>query len=153
HKSHPALMWVAAIAALSMAGIPPFLGFVANETIMQAAVASGAWRSHAHAIGALAGGPSFWVSVCTWASRAIVVVGSVWTVAYTARFMWATFADKKIHTDDGIMPVPPTPVLRGFGRVGIFPAAVLSALGLLFGMSPAWAGRLPYAFGQTFEPV
>src|SRR5699024_12799323 len=67
--------------------------------------------------------------------------------------MWATFADKKIHTDDGIMPVPPTPVLRGFGRVGIFPAAVLSALGLLFGMSPALAGRLPYAFGQTLEPV
>ena len=153
HKSHPALMWVAAIAALSMAGIPPFFGFVAKETVMQAAVDWGAWRSHAHAIGAIAGEPSFWGAVWSWAPLVIVVVGSVLTVAYTARFMWATFADKKIHTDDGIMPVPPTPVLRGFGRVGIFPAAVLSALGLLFGMSPAWAGRLPYAFGQTFEPV
>lgn len=152
-KSHPVLFWVAAISSLSMAGVPPLFGFVAKETVMQSAMDWASWRSEAHTAGEIVGEPSFWGAVWSWAPLVIVVLGSILTVAYTARFMWAAFARKKVHTQHGLVPTPQTPALRGFGRVGVAPAAILAAAGLAAGLVPGWVGQLPYAFGQTFAPV
>lgn len=152
-KSQPVLFWVAAIASLSMAGVPPLFGFVAKETVLQSAMDWATWRSEAHTAGEIVGEPSFWGAVWSWAPLVVVVIGSVLTVAYTARFLWAAFAKKKVRTDDGVVNVPQTPALRGFGRVGVMPAALLALAGVVAGLVPGWFGELPYAFGQTFDPV
>ena len=151
--SHPALFWVAAISSLSMAGVPPLFGFVGKETVLQAALDWGLWRSDAHTSGMIAGEPSFWGAAWSWAPLVVVVLGSILTVAYSARFMWASFAKKKSRTTAGDVPVPQTRALRGFGRVGLMPAALLAAASIVAGLIPGWVGALPYAFGQTFTPV
>src|SRR5690625_1284007 len=147
-KSQPALCWVAAISSLSMAGVPPLFGFVGKETVLQAAMDWGLWRSDAHTSGAIGGEPSFWGAVWSWAPLVVVVLGSILTVAYSARFMWASFAKKKAHTAHGVVPVPQTPALRRFGRVGLLPAAILAAASVIAGLVPGWVGTLPYAFGK-----
>lgn len=152
-KSHPVLFWVAALSSLSMAGVPPLFGFIGKETVLQAAMDWGTWRSDAHTAGEIAGEPSFWGAVWSWGPLVVVVLGSILTVAYTARFMWASFAEKKIQTSDGAVTLPQTPALRGFGRVGVIPAALLAVAGLIAAFVPGWVGKLPYAFGQTFTPV
>lgn len=65
----PAVFATAALASASMAGLPPFLGYVGKEA----------------AFTALAGDP--WV-------LAGVFLGSVLTFAYSARFLWGAFARK-----------------------------------------------------------
>lgn len=71
-RSAPRLCAVAAVAAASMAGIPPTLGFVAKEAAFEALPAEGP------AALTLAG----------------VVAGSVLTAAYTARFLWGAFGSR-----------------------------------------------------------
>ncbi len=73
----PALALVAGLAAASMAGLPPFVGFVAKEAVFTAFLTE-----------ALAG------SGLAWFALAGVALGSVLTVAYTGRFMWGAFARK-----------------------------------------------------------
>ena len=46
-KSHPGLFWIAAVASLSMAGVPPLFGFIGKETVMQSALDWAIWRSDA----------------------------------------------------------------------------------------------------------
>ncbi|SEB38173.1 multisubunit sodium/proton antiporter, MrpA subunit /multisubunit sodium/proton antiporter, MrpB subunit [Paramicrobacterium humi] len=74
-RSAPVLATVAALACLSMAGVPPLLGFVAKEgvfsSLLDAAFAGDGW-----ALFALIG----------------TAIGSVLTVAYTCRFFWGAFA-------------------------------------------------------------
>ncbi|GAA2039718.1 Na+/H+ antiporter subunit A [Yaniella flava] len=152
-KSHAALFWIAAISSLSMAGVPPLFGFVAKETVLQASLDWATWRSEGHITGALVEQPTFWGAVWSWAPLVVVVLGSILTVAYTARFMWASFAEKKRQTDDGLVTMPQTRALRGFGRVGMMPAALLAAAGVIAALVPGWVGELPFAFGQTFTPV
>ncbi|SNT60353.1 multicomponent Na+:H+ antiporter subunit A [Asanoa hainanensis] len=70
----PALAAIAVLAGASMAGLPPFAGFVGKEA---------AFDAFLHGTGAadltvLAG----------------LVIGSTLTVAYTLRFLWGAFADK-----------------------------------------------------------
>src|SRR5699024_10741065 len=47
--------------------------------------------------------------------------------------------------------LPQTRALRGFGRLGLIPAAVLSAAGVVAAFVPGWVGALPYEFSHTFE--
>lgn len=147
--SHPALFWVAALASLSMAGVPPLFGFVGKESILQAGLDWALWRSETFMIGQ----PNFWGVVWSWAPLVIIVLGSILTVAYTARFMWAAFATKKVQVEANIVDVPQTPALRGFGRVGVAPAALLSVAGIVAALVPVWVGALPYGFGQTFDLI
>lgn len=72
----PVLALSSLIAAASMAGIPPLLGFVAKETAYTAFLPG-------------AGGPAGWSG---W-TLAALVAGSVLTFAYGARFLWGAFAD------------------------------------------------------------
>jgi multicomponent Na+:H+ antiporter subunit A len=80
-RSMPVLLVVTVVAAASMAGIPPLLGFTAKEAALAAFVDLGDDAG----IGA-------------WGTLALVglVVGSVLTVAYTARFVWGTFGTKDV---------------------------------------------------------
>lgn len=148
-KSHPALFWIAAIASLSMAGVSPLFGFVGKEAVLQSALDWATWRSEDF----LTAGPNFWGAVWSWSPLVIVVIGSILTVAYTARFMWAAFGTKKFRAGGQVVDVPPTPALRGFGRVGTIPAGALSVAGLVAGLVPAWVGALPYGFSQTFPAL
>ncbi|MHA6793215.1 hydrogen gas-evolving membrane-bound hydrogenase subunit E [Pseudonocardia bannensis] len=70
----PALAAVAGLAGMSMAGIPPLLGFVGKEAAFEAFLHEGGTRGWTVALGLLA--------------------GSVLTAAYTARFLWGAFAAK-----------------------------------------------------------
>src|SRR5699024_8852116 len=64
---------------------------------------------------------------------------------------WAAFGTKQKHTANGVQTVPPTPAQRSFGKIGLLPAAVLAAAGVLAALFPAWTGSLPYAYGETFH--
>ncbi|WDZ87556.1 Na+/H+ antiporter subunit A [Micromonospora cathayae] len=109
----PLLAAVTMLAAASMAGVPPLVGFVAKETVLYA----------------FADDPL---------TLAAVVVGTAFTVAYSARFLWGAFADKP-----GVAPRPvhrPSPAL-------VVPPALLAVAGLLLGplAGPVGALLAPYA--------
>ncbi|MFC4021771.1 Na+/H+ antiporter subunit A [Micromonospora sp. GCM10011542] len=74
HWSRP-LFLVALLAAASMAGVPPLVGFVAKEAVFAA------FTDHPVVLTGL-------------------VAGTVLTVAYSARFLWGAFADRP-----GVSPV------------------------------------------------
>lgn len=104
----PLLFGAAVISAASMAGVPPVLGFVAKESVLGATT---------HLDGALAG----WVTTG-------VVLGSMLTFAYAARFVWGAFATKP-----GVEPTPMRAPEASFAAAPL----LLAALTLLFGLWPA----------------
>ncbi len=67
----------ATLAAASMAGIPPLLGFIAKELALDGLLGEGT------------PGPAVLLTV--------VVVGSMFTVAYSARFVWGAFGRADTH--------------------------------------------------------
>lgn len=77
-RSLPVVAVSAVLAAGSMAGLPPLLGFVGKEA---------AYETYLHST----------VSGSTWV-LAVLVVGSVLTFAYSARFVWGAFADRGERT-------------------------------------------------------
>jgi len=83
-REAPVLATITILAAASMAGLPPTLGFVAKEGVFTALLDN-----------ALLGEPLGWVALIG------VAVGSVLTAAYTIRFIWGAFARKpgveKVH--------------------------------------------------------
>ncbi|MFB2555703.1 Na+/H+ antiporter subunit A [Herbiconiux liangxiaofengii] len=77
-RRRPVLAATAVVAAASMAGIPPLLGFVSKEAVLTSFL-----EAVEH------GEPWGWVALVG------VTVGSVLTVAYSARFVWGAFATKR----------------------------------------------------------
>ncbi|MDO4133749.1 Na+/H+ antiporter subunit A [Clavibacter michiganensis] len=106
-RKAPVLAVIAALALASMAGLPPFLGFVAKEAVLTALLTD-----------AELGGGLGWVALVG------VSVGSCLTVAYSARFMWGAFAPKR-----GVDEVQPVHEHLDF----LVPPAVLAATGLVLG--------------------
>jgi multicomponent Na+:H+ antiporter subunit A len=96
----------AGAAAASMAGLPPLLGFVGKEAGFEAFLAEHSLRGLLVTTG--------------------LVAGSVFTAAYSARFLWGAFARKP--------GVDPTPVQRP-GLLLTVPAAVCAVAGLVFGIA------------------
>ncbi|WP_082775350.1 Na+/H+ antiporter subunit A [Pseudoclavibacter helvolus] len=76
-KAAPVLFWMTALAIAAMAGVPPMFTFVAKEAILTALLDAGE-----------AG------NVWGWIALVGVVLGTVFTVAYSARFLWGAFASK-----------------------------------------------------------
>lgn len=76
-RQAPGLATVAILAGASMAGLPPFFGFVAKESAFTEMLAISAEQPIA------------------WLAFAVVAIGSVLTVAYTIRFLWGAFATKR----------------------------------------------------------
>jgi multicomponent Na+:H+ antiporter subunit A len=126
----PALAAIGGLAAASMAGVAPLLGFVAKE---------GAYEALLHDPPLLAG----------------AVAGSVLTVAYSARWWWGAFAAKgkaepspaEVEAPGSAMVAPPA-VLAGLGVVlGVAPGAVLGPL-----VDPAAPGT-PLALWHGLTPA
>jgi multicomponent Na+:H+ antiporter subunit A len=103
---------LAGLSALSMAGLPPMIGFPAKEAGYAGLLA--------------AGDAGHWPAV-------VMTAGSVLTVAYTARFCWGAFASKP--------GVPPTRPSRPSGWL-IGPTVLLVAVGLVLGLAPGPLDRL-----------
>ncbi|WP_298254289.1 Na+/H+ antiporter subunit A [uncultured Arthrobacter sp.] len=119
-STSPVLFVVSLVAAASMAGVPPLVGFVAKESVYEAFV----HRSEDGLVGTLLLGG--------------IVLGSVLTFAYSARFVWGAFALK--HG---------TPRTR-FSRVRpsfLLAPAVLAVATVVFGLWPVPLDLLvqPYA--------
>ncbi len=144
-RSAPALAIVTCIAAASMAGMPPLLGFIAKEsafTELMEVSDGGALR--VFAIVAL-------------------LVGSMLTVAYTTRFLWAAFATKRnataptpLHPSSPAILIAPTVfALLAIGG-GVF-AAVISAgfeTAVAVEAAPGHAGGpSPLALWHGFTPA
>ena len=100
----PALATVAALAVASMIGLPPTLGFVAKEAMLEAFWDAGGWAR---------------------AMLLCLIAGSALTVAYGLRFLWGAFA-RKADLED-------TPADR-IGAGFLAPAAVLALTGLAAGL-------------------
>ncbi|XAS63928.1 Na+/H+ antiporter subunit A [Micrococcaceae bacterium Sec5.8] len=125
-RSSRALAIVAAIGAASMAGIPPLAGFVAKESVFEAFV-------H-HGSGA---GP--------WGMVVLVglVLGSILTFAYSARFMWGAFAVKS-----GVGTTPFKPIKPAF----LAAPALLSVLTIVYGLWPAPVDGWIQPYAALFVP-
>ncbi|MFB6074298.1 MAG: hydrogen gas-evolving membrane-bound hydrogenase subunit E [Haloarculaceae archaeon] len=103
----PITAGVTAVAALGMAGVPPFNGFYSKELLFEAT----------HALAAHEGG--LW-----WLLPVVAVLGSVFTFLYSIRFLMLFFGDRP----DGLGHVhaPPTTMLA--------PAVLLAALAAFVGL-------------------
>ncbi|MGN9776716.1 Na+/H+ antiporter subunit A [Micromonospora sp. H33] len=104
-RREPLLTAVAVLAAASMAGLPPLVGFVAKEAVLAA------FLDRPVVLAAL-------------------VAGTALTVAYSARFVWGAFGDRPgvEPTDVGRIAVPllaPPALLAGAGLVAGPAAGVL----------------------------
>ncbi|MDQ3385071.1 MAG: DUF4040 domain-containing protein [Actinomycetota bacterium] len=118
---------VAAIATASMAGIPPFLGFVAKEAGLEAVLHEGS-----RGIAVLLG----------------IVAGSALTAAYGARYVWGAFATKRDATGAPVAPTPAEPQ-----RLGILvPALVLTAATVVLGAMPGVVDPLVTAAASSLDP-
>lgn len=111
----PVLAAAATLAAASMAGVPPLLGFVSKEASLVALVDL-AREGEGTGLGPVAG----------WAVLLGVVAGSVLTAAYSARFVWGAFATKP-----GVEPTRVDHVPAGFAAGPVLLTGLTVALGLL----------------------
>ncbi|GAA3747801.1 multicomponent Na+:H+ antiporter subunit A [Spinactinospora alkalitolerans] len=123
----PLLAAAAGLAAASMAGLPPLLGFVGKEAALEAFVPGHAPEmSQTAALVMLIG----------------LVFASILTFAYSARFFWGAFADKATVSE------------RRFTRPsGAFLAApvLLSALGLALGVLPFLADPIASGYALAYD--
>ncbi|SMH45448.1 multisubunit sodium/proton antiporter, MrpA subunit /multisubunit sodium/proton antiporter, MrpB subunit [Rathayibacter oskolensis] len=130
----PVLAAAALIGVLSMAGIPPLLGFVAKEAVFTSLLGAGEQGS-----------------VWGWIALVGLVLGSILTVAYSARFFWGAFARKKgledthLHAEPWAFTAAPV-VLAAVSVVGGVAASVLDPL------SAVYADTLPLAAADA-DPV
>ncbi|MEV0088283.1 hydrogen gas-evolving membrane-bound hydrogenase subunit E [Saccharopolyspora sp. NPDC050642] len=116
----PWLAMIATLGAASMAGLPPMLGFVGKEAAFSAYLGGS--------------GPEPLVD-------AVLVVGSMLTVAYSLRLLWGAFADKR-----DIAPTEPKPA----SPEALLPAALPAAAGALLGLSYSVVDKLTSAYASSF---
>jgi multicomponent Na+:H+ antiporter subunit A len=143
-RNHPWLFGTAVVCAASMAGIPPLFGFVAKETVLESLVH---WGEHG------ATGAGLWATVWAWSPLVLVSLGTVLTVAYSARFLWGAFATKTLRTDQGMVTVEDThfhgPVTAG----ALGPSALLALACVVASFIPGTVEALPAAFGASMAPL
>src|SRR5699024_9365090 len=107
---------ITAIAALGMAGVPPFNGFFSKELLFESAY------EVAHELGGLA-----------WLFPAVAVFGSVFTFLYSIRFLWLFMGEKpaalgEVHRPSLALLAPPV-VLAGLAMiVGIDPQLAVDTI-------------------------
>ncbi|MEV0054156.1 hydrogen gas-evolving membrane-bound hydrogenase subunit E [Saccharopolyspora shandongensis] len=116
----PWLAVIATLGAASMAGLPPMLGFVGKEAAFSAYLDGT--------------GPEPLVD-------AVLVVGSMLTVAYSLRLLWGAFADKR-----DIAPTDAKPA----GPEALLPAALPAAAGVVLGLSYSVVDSLTSAYANAF---
>lgn len=90
----PVVAVAATIAAASMAGLPPTLGFLAKESVFVALVDV-----------ARTGDGTGLAGAAGWLLLTGVVLGSALTVAYSVRFVWGAFGDRRVEEEPVVRPV------------------------------------------------
>jgi multicomponent Na+:H+ antiporter subunit A len=127
-QARPVLFVVTLVAAGSMAGLPPFFGFTAKESGLAAFADLG------HDLG--------WSG---WSVLALagIVVGSILTVAYSARFVWGIFAVKP-----GTAICVPKDFSPGFQVAPV----VLAAATVVTGFAGASMTPRLMAYAEEFSP-
>ncbi len=126
-KRAPILAAVAALAAASMAGLPPFVGFVGKEAALSAVIGSPVLNPAVSAV------------VVTG-----MVVGSILTVTYSIRFVWGAFGRKQLER--------PSPAVKKMHQpAALFLAAptFLAALGLVAGIFSPVVDKLVSPYART----
>lgn len=129
-RSAPKLFVISLIGAASMAGVPPLFGFVTKEAVLTGLV------DHS-------GEPVGMVLLVG------VVVGSILTFAYSARFIWGGFARKSGQFSDLDTAADGQSVIGDFKPAPwgfMLAPAVLALLTVVFGLypGPTEAGIKPY---------
>ncbi|WP_285759411.1 hydrogen gas-evolving membrane-bound hydrogenase subunit E [Nocardiopsis ansamitocini] len=123
----PVLAVAAGLAAASMAGLPPLLGFVGKEAALEAFV------------------PGHEAALSTPVAAVMltgIVLASVLTFAYSARFVWGAFADKQ--TVSGFpFPKPSRPFIAA--------PVLLSATGLLLGVLPFAVDPIAQSYASPYS--
>jgi multicomponent Na+:H+ antiporter subunit A len=141
----PVIATVAILAAASMAGLPPLIGFVAKEAVFGAFLESAA------------GGTT---GLAGWAWLALIgaFFGSVLTVAYSVRFVWGAFWSKpsvpstELHRESPLIAVAPA-------VLAVASVAAAFAIGAIEPLFTAYADELPgpldyhLALWHGFEPA
>ncbi|QCU77277.1 Na+/H+ antiporter subunit A [Citricoccus sp. SGAir0253] len=143
-RNHPWLFATALVCAGSMAGIPPLLGFVAKESVLESLVH---WAEH----GSAAAGP--WATAWAWAPLVGVSLGSVLTVAYSARFLWGAFATKSLVADGRTVRVEDTRFAGAVTPGALGPSAVLALACVAAALVPGTVEALAAAFGAGMPPL
>jgi multicomponent Na+:H+ antiporter subunit A len=129
-REAPVLATIAALALLSMAGLPPLLGFVAKEAVFTSLLEDGAEGNY-----------------LGWIALIGVALGSILTVAYSARFFWGSFARKigvekvrPVHENIDFLLAPGILALSGL-VLGIFANVVDPSVSLYSKQFPAGGGE------------
>lgn len=128
----PVLAVSATLAAASMAGLPPLLGYVAKESVLVALV-DVAREGDGTGLAGLAG----------WLVLVGVVLGSVLTAAYSARFVWGAF---------GRRPVEECPTVHVPGPAFLAAPVLLAAASLVLGFLGAPLTTLLAPQAETLPP-
>ncbi|MDP8960910.1 MAG: DUF4040 domain-containing protein [Actinomycetota bacterium] len=128
-RAMPVTFAVAALAAGSMMGLPPLLGYVAKESALKHLVEHAGEEAWTAAVGA-------------------VVAGAVLTVAYSARFLAGGFG--AWWTASGEEPVS-RPPREAEAAASLASPAVLAALTLVLGLVPALAAQLLQPAGVALD--
>ena len=123
-RSRPVLGLIAILAAASMAGVPPLVGFVAKEAVISTLIQSIETEP-------------------LWAWTALIgtIAGSVLTVAYSARFVYGALGTR-VHME-------PTPMRPSHPAILIAPAT-LALFGLITGIAPGLLGPVFEPYAATF---
>jgi len=115
----PVTAAVTVVAALSMAGLPPFNGFYSKELLFEAAYET------AHLF-APAVGPA------VWAYPVVAVLGSVFTFLYSVRFLMLFFGDRPdaldVHSPPYAMLVPAAVLGTAVVAISAFPNRAIDLL-------------------------
>jgi multicomponent Na+:H+ antiporter subunit A len=128
-RALPVQALVGAIAALSMAGVPPMLGFVTKETAFDTLIEGGEWLA-----------------------LAVIALASALTAAYSAQWWYGAFASKGSESPATVAPTPRSMdlgpgVLSALTVVlGLVPAGLAVAVGDAVGESVKfvlWPGVKP----------
>lgn len=104
----PVTAAAAALAAASMAGLPPTLGFIAKEAGLEGITNL-----------ALTGDGTGMAPLPGWLMVTAVVIGSAFTVAYSARFWWGAFAAKPGLSDTEVRHRPAAGFVAGPAILGL----------------------------------
>jgi multicomponent Na+:H+ antiporter subunit A len=134
----PLTAGITAVAALGMAGVPPFNGFYSKELLFEATYEA-----------ATAHGGGLW-----WALPVLAVLGSVFTFLYSIRFLMLFFGEKPaslgaVHRPPLSMLVPPLTLAGLAGLVGL--GGVTATLGLPLAPLESFVGDVVAAVGGGLE--
>ncbi|WP_338886577.1 Na+/H+ antiporter subunit A [Rhodococcus sovatensis] len=128
-KKAPILAGVAALAAASMAGLPPFLGFVGKETALSAVIGTPALNPTVSAV------------VVTG-----MVLGSILTVTYSIRFVWGAFGRKQLKR-----PSPAVKSMHAPAALFIAAPAFLAVLGAVAGVFSPVVDKIVSPYARTVD--